>query len=65
MVLTLQGKDYMLSTFVSGNAVQLLQDKSDEEVVDMCLQCLKKLFNKKVRISLLNFKPTWPLLIGR
>ena len=42
----------MLSTFISGKAIETLREKSDQEVVDMCLECLRSMF--KVSANLFN-----------
>ncbi|KAH3748720.1 lysine-specific histone demethylase 2-like [Dreissena polymorpha] len=37
-------EEYMLSTFISGKAIETLRQKSDKEVADMCVECLKNMF---------------------
>ncbi|CAG2243156.1 AOF1 [Mytilus edulis] len=38
---------YILSTHISGDSVEILKQKSDEEIISMCIETLSELFPKK------------------
>lgn len=37
-------------SYISGEEVKLMAHKTDEEIVEMCLQVLRKMFYNKVKI---------------
>lgn len=41
------GEQYILTSYVSGNAVDIIKDKTDQQVIEMCMQLLKTLFPKQ------------------
>ena len=43
-----EDRGHVLMTWVSGSAIRLIEDKTDQEVVDMCVDVLRKVFSDKV-----------------
>lgn len=41
-------KDNLLTGFIEGHAIDLIKDKSDDEVVGMCIDALQDMFPEQV-----------------
>lgn len=51
----MQGKQAVLMSVISGEAVTLLQDMEDKEVMEECMKVLRDLFKKQVNfVNVLN-----------
>jgi hypothetical protein len=49
---SIQDDRAMLATYISGDAVNILKDKMDEQAVEMCMQTIKAAFCKQVSCNM-------------
>jgi len=47
--------DGVLVTFLSGDAAHIVHEKSDEEIVELCVASLKNMFPEQVSLCLASF----------